>query len=120
MKLNLVKLLMLINDFYSDSVYSVHKYTILHLLAKNGDYKAIEAILTHIEKESSNKLSDVVNAKGDYDFTPLHEAEIGNLDVVKYLVEKGADVNIPDENGWTPLHIAAKEGKLDVVKYLVE
>ncbi len=42
----------------------------------------------------------------------------GHLDVVKYLVEKGADVKAADNDGWTPLHWAAELGLLDVVKYL--
>ncbi|CAK9253192.1 unnamed protein product, partial [Sphagnum jensenii] len=53
--------------------------------------------------------------------TPLHRAaEKGHLDVVKYLVEKGADVKAANKYGYTPLHWAASSGKLDIVKYLVE
>ena len=37
---------------------------------------------------------------------------------MKYLVEKGADVKAPNNDGRTPLHWAAEKGRLDVVKYL--
>ncbi len=53
--------------------------------------------------------------------TVLHAVdEGGNLEVVKYLVEQGADVNAKDEDGWTVLHAVDEGGNLEVVKYLVE
>ncbi len=42
------------------------------------------------------------------------------MDIVKYLIEKGADVNAKDYYGVTALMYAALYGHLDIVKYLVE
>ena len=51
----------------------------------------------------------------------IHEAAIhGDLEVVKYLVAKGADVNAMHRGGLTPLMTAATRGRLDVVKFLVD
>jgi len=36
------------------------------------------------------------------------------------LIEAGANINIQDESGNTPLHYSAANGKKDVVKYLLE
>lgn len=48
-----------------------------------------------------------------------HEVIAPNrLDVVRYLVENGADINAPTKNGNTPLYIAAGSNHLDIVKYL--
>ena len=42
------------------------------------------------------------------------------LNAVKYLVEeRGADVDLPDSWGYTPLHYAAVRGGDDLVEYLV-
>jgi ankyrin repeat protein len=39
---------------------------------------------------------------------------------VKFLVEKGADVNAPDLQGWTPLQNAARQRKDEMIKTLIE
>ena len=44
----------------------------------------------------------------------------GNKDVVKYLFDKGADVNSVAKHGITPLHLAAQEGPSEVIKFLIE
>lgn len=41
------------------------------------------------------------------------------MDIVKYLIEKGADIEL-ESNKKTPLMYAAKYGQLDVVKLLLE
>lgn len=41
-------------------------------------------------------------------------------EMVRFLCEKGADVNAQDNEGWTPLHAAACCGNLPIVKYLCE
>ncbi len=42
----------------------------------------------------------------------------GNLDVVKYLVENGADVNIKNNSKKTALAIARSNEQMDTVYYL--
>ena len=54
--------------------------------------------------------------------TPLRiAAEKGDLDVATFLIEKGADVNITDANGNTPLiFIINKTGNLEITELLLE
>jgi ankyrin repeat protein len=54
-----------------------------------------------------------------YDQTSLHEATwMGHLNVVEFLMEQGAKLNLKDISGSTPLHLACKRGHLEIVKFL--
>lgn len=58
-----------------------------------------------------------VNVENRYGETPLmYAAIIGNLDLAKALVQRGAKVN---RLGWSPLHYAASKGNTDMVEYLL-
>lgn len=43
----------------------------------------------------------------------------GQEEVVRYLVEQGASVNVQSQNGFTPLYMAAQENHDSVVKFLL-
>jgi len=61
-----------------------------------------------------------INAKTDCGETALHEAsDGGNLDIVKMLLEKNANIN-PEGGDWTPLITAVYKGHLEVVKMLLD
>ncbi|XP_026202251.1 cyclin-dependent kinase 4 inhibitor C isoform X2 [Anabas testudineus] len=47
-------------------------------------------------------------------------AREGFVDTVRALMRHGADVNVADQLGNLPLHLAAKEGHLEVVKLVIE
>ena len=63
-----------------------------------------------------------VNAPDDYsNLSPLAwSASHGQTEATRLLIENGADVDIRDDNGSTPLHSAAVFGRADVAKLLVE
>ena len=53
--------------------------------------------------------------------TPLFlAAAYGHIDILRYLVENGADINACSDDHCTPLMIAIKMGHIDVATYLVE
>lgn len=57
-------------------------------------------------------------ARGD---TALHHAaRNGDLEIVKQLVSKGADVNVIADQGHFPLYCAAGHGHVETTRYLVE
>ena len=51
---------------------------------------------------------------------PIKSVDEATIDMVKYLISKGADVNVI-ENGqhWTPLHFASRSKSLEVIKILL-
>jgi len=64
------------------------------------------------------KGADVFSTSGKG--SPLHEAaEEGMLDIVKRLIDLGADAGARDEYGRAALSYAAEEGNVDVVRYLL-
>ena len=53
--------------------------------------------------------------------TALHQCCIDDSEeMMKVLVEFGADVNAADSEQWTPLHAAATCGHLHLVKFLID
>ena len=42
---------------------------------------------------------------------------MGHTEIVKTLGLKEKDLNIPDNNGETPMHMAASHGYIEIVKY---
>lgn len=86
--------------------------TPLHNAARTGDAGCVENLL-----KADAKIA-LKNVNGSL---PLHHACYcgqPNLAVVKLLVEAGSDVNERDEQGCTPLIIAAKKNQTDVIDYL--
>lgn len=53
-------------------------------------------------------------------FSALQYAvEQGHIAIVRMLVDKGAEINKADPNGYYPLHYAASHGRIEIVKYLL-
>ena len=50
----------------------------------------------------------------------MEATEWGRLEAVRFLVNKGADVNTPDNSGRTPLRLAKEKGLQEVVDFLKE
>ena len=67
--------------------------------------------------------ADALEAVSDHGFTPLGMAtHFGNEDIVRFLLEKGADPNAPSKNGYNvyPLHAAIGSGFDGIAKMLIE
>ena len=113
--------------------------TPLHYAAAYGNSKVVEVLLEHGADPNIRdkngitplhfaavsdypKIVEVLHKKGlsDYDDTPLQAAEFNYPEVVKLLLEHGANPNIQDADGWTPLHFAVKSCHVDVVRVLLD
>eukprot|EP01080_Neovahlkampfia_damariscottae_P010211 gene10211-2631_t len=80
--------------------------------ASKGD---VEKLKTLFDENPNFSVND-----GDYDYrTPLHlAASEGQLEVVKYLIKKGADINAADRFRNTPIQDALRAGHNEVVSLL--
>ena len=81
--------------------------------AKEGSIKGVEYFLARGVDINTTECNGI---------TPFYAAVEGNADInmLKFLVDKGANVNVKDNIDWTPLHTAAVRSKIDVVQFLIE
>ncbi|OCT99058.1 ankyrin repeat domain-containing protein 53 [Xenopus laevis] len=94
-----------------------HGFTALHLAALHGRLPCIKLLIERY------KLS--LDLASHYGWTPLHlalDSKTGPRapECVRYLLERGAKVNVQSKSGVTPLHQAAKEGRQDCITLLLE
>jgi len=79
--------------------------------AENQDLKTMERLI----KQGANINN---RAKGSLQ-TPLMMSVLRGLDKsVKFLLKNGADVNIAEKDGYTPMHGAAYQGRVNIAKIL--
>ncbi|XP_077870409.1 B-cell lymphoma 3 protein homolog isoform X2 [Saccoglossus kowalevskii] len=89
--------------------------TELHIAARNGDIEKVESLCKNPEFEFN------VDVRGLYGNTPLYSACVaGKLNVVKFLLARGANLRQRNDWGDTLLHRSARWGQLEIVKYLIK
>jgi ankyrin repeat protein len=90
--------------------------TALHLAAFECDVAAVQRLLESLHT------SEYIDRRTAYGFTALHRAALkwNGLEVVRTLLEAGANPNTEVMNGRTPLHTAAYAGRIEMVRALLE
>ncbi|KAL6013615.1 hypothetical protein ACLOJK_004113 [Asimina triloba] len=86
-----------------------------------------EAVISHLLRKGANphirdKRMIELNALSlrKDGATPLHYAVlVGALQTVKLLIKYKVDVNVADNEGWTPLHVAIQARCRDIAKILL-
>lgn len=91
----------------------------LHLAAHYGRVDALKALIEQGADVSATMPSQVPFVPAN---TALHAAIAGgpHKEVIRHLVDAGADVNKPDSLGATPLHSAAFHNDTELVALLLE
>ncbi|XP_063040289.1 ankyrin repeat domain-containing protein 66 [Engraulis encrasicolus] len=85
----------------------------LHQAAASGDVDLVEDILRQNKYDPNQRDVDWNNR------TPLHWAAArGQSEMVRLLVEHGAEPGLCTESGWTAAHFAAEAGRLQVLRTL--
>lgn len=92
--------------------FQTYSYTFDDLLNAilDNNKEWIEAIL--------NLQPELVNAQGEDDTALIYAIYHNKLDTIKYLIEKGADINAQDSFGNTALIWAMHDNNLEIVKLL--
>ncbi|XP_067652983.1 uncharacterized protein [Haliotis asinina] len=85
---------------------------VLHFVCRDGDLETVKLIM------SMNVVD--INSRGWNSMTPvMWAAGKGHRDVVKFLVDRGADVSLVNGGGDNVLHFACRGGDLETVKLIM-
>lgn len=100
------------------SALSHDGFTPLHLAAFFGRIPVVELLLSR--RAPVNEVSQNPSA-----LRPLHSAVAHRqpqvaLEISRALIAAGAEVNVTQHGGWTPLHAAALHGNLPLVRLLLD
>jgi outer membrane protein assembly factor BamB len=106
----------------------IHAILIAALMQQPASAPSAEALFDAARRGDRARVAQLldagvdVNARARYDATAVgFAADKGHLDVVRLLVERGADVNVTDTFYKTrPIDWAMSNGHLDVAQYLLE
>ena len=98
----------------------------------SGGPEMLKLINSHLEN-SSKSLNNYNNMdiSGYVNFYEIREKDTGNSylhlaiegncpDLLKYFIEKGADINSQNNEGNTPLHLALKNKNMEIIKILLD
>jgi ankyrin repeat protein len=87
--------------------------TVLMIAARTGVAAAVKTLLSHRADP---------NAREDHrgQSALMWAATEGHVEVVRALIEAGADVTARSKQGWTALLFAARDGRMDVVRALLD
>lgn len=95
--------------------------TYFHVIVESSPFKTVRNILQKIEEHFPKQLSKVINQKYSTGATPLYcAAESGDERKVKFLMDKGADIDVKTKRKSCLLHVAAKNGYLETVTHLLQ
>ena len=85
--------------------------SVVHQAARARDRDVMAFLL-----DNGGTSQEIINQKTKHGHTPLHTAvRADGPEIVSLLLESGADVNITDTQGWSPLHLAVIRGHSDCV-----
>ena len=89
---------------------NAHNETPLHIAAKKGNFSIVKTLIEH---------GAYVNAVSDFGTPLTYAVNANSCEIVKFLVNNGANLYIPDYWNYTPLLLAAKNGSVKILEYML-
>jgi ankyrin repeat protein len=86
----------------------------LHSASQNGHLDVMQMLID---------IGIAIDIRNRIQMTPLALSSTkGKVEVARFLIERGADVTVRDNNGcqWSPLHFASGNGHLDMARLLLD
>ena len=118
-----------INNFLSDSnkKHEIWKYiskkenneTVIHISIKSNDNSIISIIFNYCQSNlSEDEFKKLINTKNERGVVALHYASFqGNVDIIKYLINYGADVTSLTSRDLNVIHYAAQGNQPNSLLY---
>lgn len=83
-------------------------------------FKMLQKVPPNEIKRILKEHPSIVSIRDDDGKTALHIAsEMGNVALVRLLMQRKMDANVTDSNGWTPLHCASNKAHFEVCEELL-
>lgn len=103
MILSLILLIFVVIPIYNEEIYKA---------CSNGELQKVKLML--------EKNPELLNKKDKSQNTPLHyAASAGKIKVVKFLIRKGANLQVKNNYGWTVLHSSSYRGHTSISDLLI-
>ena len=93
--------------------------TPLHIVARQGNLAIFNLLVDAVKNFDKSQAS--LEAENKYGETAIYyAARYGKERIVQQLINNGAKVHVANEDGYTPLHVAALNGHTQIVRWLLE
>lgn len=94
--------------------FNEERYELFLKIKNNSTEDAIKIL-------QNSRLVNINSPLNNFDWTPLHLAAYqGNVELVKFLLQEGADAMVLNRSGYTPLMLAESKSCDDVMKMLAD
>lgn len=105
-------------NIYNQNIYDE---TPLIYAVKSGNLDIVNLLLLNLKNNKNNNIKYINTINNNFGRSALMiAAEENKLEIAKLLIEKGANVNLQNEDSETALMIAIQKKNKDIIKLLIE
>jgi len=101
------------------NISDIHQITKTNRYTQNKKQNKEKVLYLGDDKKRKHILLSHINVQDRSGQTPIFKFARGDIKACRALINAGADLNIKDYAGWTPLHEACLVGQLDIVKLMI-